>query len=64
MPVRKYRRSASEISCCLKYVIFSVNVLFWVSAQTMELYELSFSIQIDNIALYKCFMFSIANFRF
>lgn len=31
MPVRKYRRRTSEISCCLKYIIFSVNVLFWVS---------------------------------
>lgn len=31
MPVRKYRRRTSEISCCLKYFIFSVNVLFWVS---------------------------------
>lgn len=29
MPVRKYRRETSEISCCLKYVIFSCNVLFW-----------------------------------
>lgn len=29
--VRKYRRDTSEVSCCLKYVIFSVNVLFWVS---------------------------------
>lgn len=29
--VRKtYRRDTSEVSCCLKYVIFSVNVLFWV----------------------------------
>lgn len=30
MPVRKYRRRTTEISCCLKYFIFSVNVLFWV----------------------------------
>ncbi|XP_037030576.1 tetraspanin-5 isoform X5 [Bradysia coprophila] len=30
MPVRKYRRDTSEVSCCLKYVIFSVNVLFWL----------------------------------
>ncbi|XP_055849566.1 tetraspanin-5 isoform X2 [Episyrphus balteatus] len=29
MPVRKYRRETSEISCCLKYIIFSCNVLFW-----------------------------------
>lgn len=29
--VRKtYRRDTSEVSCCLKYIIFSVNVLFWV----------------------------------
>lgn len=30
MPVRKYRRETSEISCCLKYVIFSFNVIFWM----------------------------------
>lgn len=30
MPVRKYRRDQSEVSCCLKYVIFSFNVIFWV----------------------------------
>lgn len=29
--IRKYRRDTSEVSCCLKYVIFGVNVLFWVS---------------------------------
>lgn len=29
--VRKYRRETSEISCCLKYMIFSFNYLFWVS---------------------------------
>ncbi|XP_004930557.1 tetraspanin-5 isoform X2 [Bombyx mori] len=28
--VRKYRRDTSEVSCCLKYVIFGVNVLFWL----------------------------------
>lgn len=27
--IRKYRRDTSEVSCCLKYVIFGVNVLFW-----------------------------------
>ena len=31
MPVRKYRNDTSEVSCCLKYVIFGFNVLFWVS---------------------------------
>lgn len=31
MPVRKYRRDTSEVSSCLKYMIFSFNVLFWVS---------------------------------
>ncbi|XP_048512763.1 tetraspanin-5 isoform X2 [Athalia rosae] len=31
MPVRKYRRDTSEVSCCLKYVIFGFNVMFWVS---------------------------------
>lgn len=31
MPVRKYsRRETSEVSGCLKYMIFSFNVLFWV----------------------------------
>lgn len=31
MPVRKYsRRETSEVSSCLKYMIFSFNVLFWV----------------------------------
>lgn len=38
MPVRKtYRRETSEVSCCLKYVIFTVNVLFWVSCNIMKL---------------------------
>ncbi|CAH0723847.1 unnamed protein product, partial [Brenthis ino] len=27
--MRKYRRDTTEVSCCLKYVIFGVNVLFW-----------------------------------
>lgn len=31
MPIRKYRRETSEVSCCLKYMIFSFNYLFWVS---------------------------------
>jgi len=34
MPVRKYRRDTSEVSCCLKYVIFGFNVMFWVSIRT------------------------------
>lgn len=29
--IRKYRRDTTEVSCCLKYVIFGVNILFWVS---------------------------------
>lgn len=29
MPVRKYRRDKSEVSCCLKYLIFGFNVVFW-----------------------------------
>lgn len=33
MPVRKYRRESSEVSCCLKYLIFSFNYLFWVSGR-------------------------------
>jgi len=31
MPVRKYRRDQSEVSCCLKYVIFGFNVIFWLT---------------------------------
>lgn len=34
--VRKYRRDISEVSCCLKYVIFGFNVMFWVSTGTRE----------------------------
>ncbi|XP_032592202.1 tetraspanin-17 isoform X1 [Drosophila grimshawi] len=30
--VRKYRRETSEISCCLKYLLFTGNVLIWLSA--------------------------------
>lgn len=29
--VRKYRRETTEVSSCLKYMIFGFNVLFWVS---------------------------------
>ncbi|XP_073991517.1 tetraspanin 26A isoform X2 [Rhodnius prolixus] len=28
--IRKYRKDTSEVSCCLKYVIFGFNVLFWM----------------------------------
>ncbi|XP_065574518.1 tetraspanin-5-like isoform X3 [Artemia franciscana] len=28
---RKYRRDQSEVSCCLKYLIFSFNVIFWLT---------------------------------
>lgn len=31
VPVRKYRRDTTEVSGCLKYMIFGFNVLFWVS---------------------------------
>lgn len=31
MPTKRYRRDQSEVSCCLKYVIFGFNVIFWVS---------------------------------
>jgi len=34
--VRKYRRDTSEVSCCLKYVIFGFNVMFWVSTARGE----------------------------
>ena len=30
MPVRKYKRESSEVSGCLKYMIFGFNVLFWL----------------------------------
>ncbi|KAH8244219.1 hypothetical protein KR026_003015 [Drosophila bipectinata] len=30
--VRKYRRETSEISCCLKYLLFASNVILWLSA--------------------------------
>ncbi|KAH8381174.1 tetraspanin-17 isoform X6 [Drosophila serrata] len=32
MPVRKYRRETSEISCCLKYLLFASNVILWLAA--------------------------------
>ncbi|XP_046672078.1 tetraspanin-17-like [Homalodisca vitripennis] len=28
--VRRYRRDTSEVSCCLKYLIFGFNVVFWL----------------------------------
>jgi len=31
MPMRKYRRDQSEVSCCLKYLIFGFNVIFWLT---------------------------------
>ncbi|KAK9737593.1 Tetraspanin family [Popillia japonica] len=30
MPSRKHRRDTSEVSACLKYMIFGFNVLFWL----------------------------------
>ncbi|XP_023175020.1 tetraspanin-17 isoform X1 [Drosophila hydei] len=30
--VRKYRRETSEISCCLKYLLFTSNVIIWLTA--------------------------------
>ncbi|XP_015035257.1 tetraspanin-17 isoform X4 [Drosophila miranda] len=30
--VRKYRRETSEISCCLKYLLFTSNVFIWMAA--------------------------------
>lgn len=35
MPVKRYRRDQSEVSCCLKYVIFGFNVIFWVSTTSV-----------------------------
>lgn len=37
--IRKYRRDTTEVSCCLKYVIFGVNVLFWVSTPLLSLFN-------------------------
>ena len=45
MPVRKYRRETSEISGCLKYLIFIVNVVFWVNI-TCQILR---SLQVYNI---------------
>jgi hypothetical protein len=28
--LKKYRRDESEVSCCLKYLIFGFNVIFWL----------------------------------
>ena len=39
--IRKYRRDTTEVSCCLKYVIFGVNVLFWVSLCVLNFNHLS-----------------------
>ncbi|CAO1443542.1 unnamed protein product [Diamesa tonsa] len=30
MPGYKYRKETSEINCCLKYILFSANFLFWI----------------------------------
>ncbi|XP_017130822.1 tetraspanin-17 isoform X1 [Drosophila elegans] len=30
--VRKFRRETSEISCCLKYLLFASNVILWLAA--------------------------------
>ena len=30
----RHRRDHSEVSCCLKYVIFGFNVVFWVSVDS------------------------------
>lgn len=34
--IKKYRRDESEVSCCLKYLIFGFNVIFWVSSQAVS----------------------------
>lgn len=33
---RRRIRDTSEVSCCLKYVIFGFNVIFWVSGDHMS----------------------------
>lgn len=52
--VRKYRRDTSEVSCCLKYVIFGFNVMFWVSTIYVHLCLFYFSLM-----LAKCNSFRI-----
>lgn len=46
VPVRKYRRetSSSEVSGCLKYMIFGFNVLFWVKNHLKKTKYIDFSI--------------------
>ena len=34
---RRRIRDTSEVSCCLKYVIFGFNVIFWVRAEATDL---------------------------
>ncbi|XP_073823063.1 tetraspanin 26A isoform X2 [Musca autumnalis] len=31
MPVRKYRHETREVSCCMKYLLFLCNTLFWMT---------------------------------
>lgn len=40
-------RESSEISCCLKYVIFGSNVVFWVSASLTSAIVLLLSLTLD-----------------
>lgn len=40
-------RESSEISCCLKYVIFGSNVVFWVSASLTSSIVLLLSFTLD-----------------
>ena len=29
-----YRYESAEVSCCFKYLMFSYNIIFWVSTST------------------------------
>lgn len=37
---KKFRRDRTEISCCLKYSIFSVNVVCWVIFSSQKLFTI------------------------
>ena len=53
---RRRIRDTSEVSCCLKYVIFGFNVIFWVSSEqrvTIQLIIIKITLGIElNIAMF------------
>ncbi|XP_068232686.1 tetraspanin-5 isoform X2 [Palaemon carinicauda] len=69
MPVKRYRRDQSEVSCCLKYVIFGFNVIFWLLGLSIlaigvwawtEKDTFNNLSRLTNIALDPAFLFIIA----